>query len=244
MREGKSRLKTAFWLLGLGGVLIAVASIALYTPWLPIFDLREVVVTGNRETTALDVAQAANLRGGAGLLSVSRSATASRVCALPWVKSACVRWSFPHGIHIDVVERVPVARVMLNQSACALVGEGGVVVALDCKGLDSIPQLKGIALSKAEPGGRLAKQGGADLVDALQRTTLVGLVVREVVISKDDMAELVSTAETRVRLGALGDAAHRVRSLEAVCRAVKAEQYELIDLRFGGEATLVPRVRR
>ena len=71
MKEGKSRLKTAFWLLGLGGVLITVAIIALYTPWLPIFDLREVAVSGNKETTALDVARAANVRGGVGLLSVS-----------------------------------------------------------------------------------------------------------------------------------------------------------------------------
>jgi hypothetical protein len=39
-------------------------------------------------------------------------------------------------------------------------------------------------------------------------------------------------------------AASRIRPLEALCRAVNIGTYELIDLRFGGEATLVPRVRR
>jgi len=244
VKEGKSRLRTAFWLLGLGGVLITVAIIALYTPWLPIFDLREVAVSGNRETTALDVASAASLRGGVGLLSVSLQATAKRVCALPWIKDVRVRRSFPHGVHIEVIERSPVARVMLTGTACALLGEGGVVVAIDCKGRDSSPFLKGVSLSKAEPGGRVTKQGAADLMDALQRAALTGAVVREVVISKGEWVELVTTAETRVRLGVLGEAAAKVRYLEALCRTVKAEQYELIDLRFGGEATLVPRVRR
>ena len=244
MKEGKSRLKTAFWLLGLGGVLITVAIIALYTPWLPIFDLREVAVSGNRETTAVDVARAANLRGGVGLLSVSLKATAKRVSALPWIEDVRVRRSFPHGVHIEVIERSPVARVMLTGTACALLGAGGVVVAIDCKGRDSAPLLKGVSLSKAEPGGRVTKQGAADLMDALQRATLAGAVVREVDISKGELVELVTTAETRVRLGALDEAAEKVRYLEALCRAVKAEQYELIDLRFGGEATLVPRVRR
>ena len=244
MKEGKSRLKTAFWLLGLGGVLITVAIIALYTPWFPIFDLREVAVSGNKETTALDVARAANLRGGVGLLSVSLRTTAKRVSALPWVENVRVRRSFPHGINIQVIERSPVARVMLTGSACALIGEGGVVVAIDCKGRDGTPLLKGVSLSKAEPGGRLAKQGAADLMDALQRAALPGAVVREVNISKGESAELVTTAETRVRLGALDEAAGKISYLEALCRAAKAEQYELIDLRFGGEATLVPRVRR
>jgi cell division protein FtsQ len=244
VKEGKSRLKTAFWLLGLGGVLITVAIIALYTPWFPIFDLREVAVSGNKETTALDVARAANLRGGVGLLSVSLRTTAKRVSALPWVENVRVHRSFPHGIEIEVIERSPVARVMLTGSACALIGEGGVVVAIDCKGRDGTPLLKGVSLSKAEPGGRLAKQGAADLMDALQRATLPGAVVREVDISKGESAELVTTAETRVRLGALDEAAGKISYLEALCRAAKAEQYELIDLRFGGEATLVPRVRR
>jgi len=244
VKEGKSRLKTAFWLLGLGGVLITVAIIALYTPWLPIFDLREVAVSGTKETTALDVARAANVRGGVGLLSVSLRTTAKRVSALPWIESARVRRSFPHGIAIEVIERSPVARVMLTGTACALLGEGGVVVAINCKGRENTPLLKGATLSKAEPGGRLVSQGAADLMDALQRATLTGAVVREVDVSKGDSVELVTTAETRVRLGALDEAAAKVRYLEALCRTVKAEQYELIDLRVGGEATLVPRVRR
>jgi hypothetical protein len=133
---------------------------------------------------------------------------------------------------------------MLGGSTCALIGAGGVVVAGDCKGRDRVPLLKGAALSKKEPGGRLTREEVVDLMDALQRATLSGLILREVVISKEDAVELVTAAETRVRLGALGDSASKVRYLEALCRAVEAEQYELIDLRFGGEATLVPRVRR
>ncbi|MCX6101185.1 MAG: FtsQ-type POTRA domain-containing protein [Candidatus Bipolaricaulota bacterium] len=244
MKEGKSRLNTAFWLLGLGGVLITVAIIALYTPWLPIFDLREVGVSGNHEASALDIARAANLRGGVGLLSVSPSSTARRVSALPWIKEVRVRRSFPHDVTIEVVERSPVARILQGGSKCVLIGEGGVVVAATCTGRDSVPLLKGAALSKAEPGGRLVDAGVAALMDALQAASIAGLTVREVDVSKRESVELVTTADARIRLGMLSEAAAKIRYLEALCRTVKAEQYELIDLRFGGEATLVPRVRR
>ncbi len=244
MKEGKSRLSTAFWLVGLGGVLIAAAIIALYTPWLPIFDLREVGVSGNHETQAIDVARAANLRGGAGLLSVSLSFTAKRVSALPWIKQARVRYSFPHTVTIDVVERAPVARIVLSGNKCVLIGEGGVVVTAACTGRDSVPLLRGATVTAPEAGGHLADASVANLLDALTHAPLAGITVREVDVSVRGSAELVTTTDARVRLGALGEAAERVRYLDALCRAVKAEQYELIDLRFGGEATLVPRVRR
>ena len=245
MKEGKSRRRAAFWLLGLGGVLITVAIIALYTPWLPIFDLREVGVSGNHETASVNIARAANLRGGVGLLSVSLSSTAKRVSALPWIKEARVHYSFPHGVDIDVVERTPVARVAATNTSCALIGEGGVVVSMACGGQDAVPTLKGAALSKAEPGGHLVDAGVVSLMDTLQRAAIPGLTVREVdVTDKGKSAELVTTADTRVRLGALDGAADRIRYLEALCHTVKAEQYELIDLRIGGEATLVPRARR
>lgn len=244
MKEGKSRLSAAFWLAGLGGVLIAAAIIALYTPWLPIFDLREVSVSGNRETQALEVARAANLRGGVGLLSVSLSSTARRVQALPWIKEARVRYSFPHGVTIDVVERSPVARIVSGGGKCVLVGEGGIVVAGACTGRDGVPLLKGAALSSPEPGGRLVDASVTALMDALESASLAGITVREVDVAKRESADLVTTADARVRLGALGEAAAKIRYLDALCRTVKADQYELIDLRFGGEATLVPRVRR
>jgi len=212
---------------------------------LPIFDLREVGVSGNHETAALDVARAANLRGGVGLLSVSLSSTAKRVSALPWIKEVHVHRSFPHGVKIEVVERAPVARLAQSATSCVLIGEGGIIVATTCTGRDRAPLLKGAVLSKAEPGGRLIDGDVTSLLDALHDAKTAGLTVSEVDITdKGTSAELVTTADTRVRLGALKGAADKVRYLEALCGTVKAEQYELIDLRFWGEATLVPRVRR
>jgi len=209
---------------------------------LPIFDLREVGVSGNRETSALDVARAANLRGGSGLMSVSLSSTARRVSTLPWVKSARVHRVFPHGVTIEITERQPVARVELSGGKCALLGEGGVVVALSCTGRETVPLLKGATLAAAEPGARLASDAAAALMDALHGTAIPSVTVREVSLTeKGQSAELVTTTGSLIRLGALSGAADKVRYLVALCRTVKAEQYGIIDLRLGGEATLVPR---
>lgn len=118
------------------------------------------------------------------------------------------------------------------------------VVSATCTGHESMPLLKGAALSAAQPGGRLVDADVTALVDALHQASLGVLTVREIDVAKRESAELVTTADARVRLGPVRGAAGKVRYLEALCSAVKVEKYELIDLRLGGEATLVPRARR
>ncbi|MBU0596439.1 hypothetical protein KJ567_07135, partial [Candidatus Bipolaricaulota bacterium] len=58
--------------------------------------------------------------------------------------------------------------------------------------------------------------------------------------------ELLTEDGLRVRLGGIEGVTGRVEALAALSRRIDFRDYELIDLRFGGEATLVPRkaVRR
>jgi cell division protein FtsQ len=244
VREGKSRLKTAFWPLGLGGVLITVAIIALYTPWLPIFDLRHVSIVGNRHTAGSDIVHLSGLKRGSALPSLRLRAAAARIATLPWVKTVELDREFPHGVRIDVTERVPVARRPSADGKCLLIGEGGIVVSENCEGWSETALLSGGSVSGATPGAHVLEPALVRLLDGLLRATLAGLTVRKVDVSDASSTVLVDDAGTRVLLGALNVAASRIRPLEALCRAVNIGTYELIDLRFGGEATLVPRVRR
>ncbi|MEW5825937.1 MAG: FtsQ-type POTRA domain-containing protein [Candidatus Bipolaricaulota bacterium] len=243
MKEGKSRVKAAFWLLGVGGVLITAAIIALYTPWLPIFDLRQVSISGNREIPTLDIARASQLRRGVPVAGVALSAVRARIESLPWVQRARVQRAFPHQIAIHIKERAAIAKITQTSGACLLVGEGGVIVATECAGRD-VPAVRGVEVSSGEAGARVTTPGAAAFLDALSAAQLPGLVVSRVDLLGDLSVEVHASSGCVVRFGPLREAADRVRYLEAVCLAVDADEYLTIDLRFGGEATLVPRVRR
>jgi cell division septal protein FtsQ len=245
VKEGKSRRTAAFWLLGVGGVLITAAIIALYTPWLPIFDLRQVWISGNQETPAREVVQALSLSKGVSLPSISLTAAAGRVSTLPWVKSTRIYRVYPHGLRIVITERQPVARLSRGEDGCLLLGEGGVIVSDRCEGHDDLILIAGVGVLGEGAGARVADTEVIDLLSALQGADLRGLSIADMTVSEDDrMVELTTGSGIRILLGALTVAAERVAYLEALCGSMDVEEYELIDLRYGGEATLVPRARR
>jgi cell division septal protein FtsQ len=245
VKEGKSRRTAAFWLLGVGGVLITAAIIALYTPWLPIFDLRQISISGNLETPARDVVRALSLSRGIALPSISLSAAAERISTLPWVKEARVFRVFPHRLRIVITEREPVARLLDGDKGCWVLGEGGVVVSDRCDEAESLVALAGVGLLGTGPGARLADGEAVDLLRTLRGAELPGLTVERIEVSgQERMVELTDDSGIRVLLGSLAVATERVAYLEALCRSMDIQEYELIDLRYGGEATLVPRARR
>ena len=244
MKEGKSKRRAVLWVVGMGGVLITVAIIALYTQWLPLFDLQHVSIVGNRHTAGSDVVRVSGLKRGSALPSLRLHAAATRIGALPWVKTADLVREFPHGVRIEITERVPAARRTSSDGKCLLIGEGGIVVSDTCEGWNETILLTGGSVSGTTPGAHVLEPALVGLLDGLLRATLPGMTVRKLDVSNATSIVLVDDSGTRVLLGALDDAASRIRPLEALCRAVKVGNYEQIDLRFGGVATLVPRVWR
>jgi cell division protein FtsQ len=241
VKEGKSRLQAVFRVAVVGGVLITAAVVALYTPWLPIFDLREIAVSGYRRTTADEIARSTQLYSGQPLLTIPLRTVAARVSLLPWVKDVAVERVFPHGIRIRVEERAPVAKVALREGNCLTLGEEGIVVEVGCEFGESLAEITGAVLSGETPGAQLIDSRIAGLVDALHRAKLPGLRIQTIDVS--DPGSVVVTAEPglRILLGRMNETMSRVDRLAALCRVIDVGDYEVIDLRFEGEGTLVPR---
>ena len=242
MKEGKDRHKAAFSVVVVGGVLITAAIITLYSPWLQVFDLREIVVSGNQRVSASEVAQAADLRSGQSLLAIPLRALAERVSLLPWVHDVSVRRAFPHTICIHLSEREPIARVSpASGGACVLLGAGGVVVEDDCAGSEAEFLVIGAALSGIEPGYKLLDSRLVEFLEGLRRADLRGVHVREVEVSDMSSIRLEADHGLRILLGDLDGIMAQLGALASLCRTINAADYQLIDLRWGGGATLVPR---
>jgi len=76
-----------------------------------VLEARDVEVTGNGTLSTASVEKAARAPLGEPLVSADLTAIEARIEAIASVRSASVSRSWPHTIHIDIVERVPVAVV-------------------------------------------------------------------------------------------------------------------------------------
>jgi len=238
VKEGKNRRKIAFRTVVVGGVLISAAAIALYTPWLGLFGLRAITVSGNQRVSAETIGQAAALVRDRPLLTISRSLVSARVCEIPWIRSARVHRVFPNTLRIEVTERVPVARV-LHADGCATLADGGVVVEGDCA--DSVPNLDlvGARLSHVLPGGRLHDQRVSSLIDLLRISALSDMHFRRIDVTDPSSVVLDAESGLRVLIGAIDSYAQRLARLVVLSRELDVSAYREIDLRLEGEATLV-----
>ena len=245
-KEGKAWRRRAIVAVVVGGVLTTAAISILYIPSLGFFDLREVVISGNRRAAATEIVSLSGLARGQSLFGISLSQVASRIQAHPWIREARLVRDLPHAIRISVVEREEIAWIALPEGGCLLLGDGGVIVSSDCNASTSLIEIRGAVLGDSTPGSRLADARIGELVEWLQQEDLHSLRTSALNVSDLASIELLAEDRLRVQLGNIEGIDERVEALAALGRSVDFRDYELIDLRFGGEATLVPRkaVRR
>jgi len=128
-----------------------------------------------------------------------------------------------------------------SSEGCFAVGEGGVIVSTDCERASSSIELRGARLSGSGVGSVLLNETLVVLIDGLRSGELLSLGVELVDLTDADSVELETESGLRVLLGSMNGALMRLDCLAALSRSLDVEDYEVIDLRFGGEATLVPR---
>lgn len=71
--------------------------------------LDQVHVTGNSQTSEIDILDRLGLDGWTSLIGFDADAARLRLEALPWVKSAAIRKTYPRTLNVAVVEREPFA---------------------------------------------------------------------------------------------------------------------------------------
>jgi cell division protein FtsQ len=242
VKEGTFWRGSAILVFAVGGVLITAAAIALCTPWFGLVDLREVVITGNHHAAAADLVSLSGLQRGQSLLVTSLRRVSANLSRHPWIKSVSLKRSLPHTLVIQVEEREEVAW-MSNPSSegCLTLGEGGVIVSTDCSRSASMIELRGARLSGDGVGAVLLDEELVSLIDALRRGALASLGAQLIDLTNAGSVELRTGAGLRVLLGDMNEMLLRLDSLAALSRSLDVDEYEVIDLRFGGEATLVPR---
>ena len=127
---------------GIIATAIFLSSSALYGAWLggqiPAaaqtvtarlgFAVDQVRVSGNRETSEIDILERLDLDGWTSLIGFDAEAARGRIAQLPWVKAAAVRKVYPDALEVRIEEREPFA-IWQHGSQLAVVERSGRVIA-------------------------------------------------------------------------------------------------------------------
>lgn len=127
--------------IGWGGLRLYREAQPVLRDWL---EVREVTVAGMHHLTREDILARLALRGDETQWTVRPEELSERLLTHPWVKSAAVSRSLPHGLAVIVVERQPVAVLKSPTVALLLDGEGQVLSTLPEAALPDLPVLVGV----------------------------------------------------------------------------------------------------
>jgi cell division protein FtsQ len=90
--------------------------------------IAEVRITGQSETSELDVLERLEIGEGASLATFSVATARARVETLPWVDTATIRKVYPGGLDVVIAERTPYALWQHSGITSLIDSEGTVIV--------------------------------------------------------------------------------------------------------------------
>lgn len=158
--------------LGVGGVSLFLSASMLYGAWLggqiPSiaqsvtgrlgFAIDQVRVSGNGQTSEIDILERLELDGWTSLIGFDAEAARDRIVSLPWVKVASVRKVYPDELEVKVEERQAFAVWQNGGQLNVIQRDGRLIVPFDGRRHAGLPLVVGFGASR-----------GADFVDKIGR---------------------------------------------------------------------------
>ena len=95
------------------------------------FAVDQVRVSGNKETSEIDILERLDLDGWTSLIGFDAEAARERIAALPWVKVASVRKIYPDELEVRIEERQPFALWQHGSQLAIIEHDGNVITPFD-----------------------------------------------------------------------------------------------------------------
>ena len=119
-----------------------------------LFAIHEISVTGCRHLTPEQVQNHGGVHGGQNLLALNTTLLRKKLMAHPWIKTARIHRTFPHGLEISITEQIPLARVTVDDKPPLLINDRGEpFTRLSSPQSDDLPRLpliKGLLLTRKQ----------------------------------------------------------------------------------------------
>ncbi|MCT8996880.1 cell division protein FtsQ/DivIB [Chelativorans intermedius] len=115
------------------------------------FAIENIEVTGNRETSEIDILQRIGLDGWTSMVGFDVQAARLRIAELAWVERAEVRKVYPATLVVKIVEREPFALWQRDSRLSVIERDGDVIAPFYGGHLASLPLLIGEGAREAGP---------------------------------------------------------------------------------------------
>jgi cell division protein FtsQ len=158
-------------------VLIAIAICLVFgaNAWKSSLRIKQINIDGNRIVGENEILQLTQVQMSALLYKVDLTAIQRNVMSHHYIKDAVVERNLPNSIHIQVVERIPIA--MVNRSETLYLDEEGVVLPRSISHrLFDLPMISGISESEPLVLGSTIKQ--PDVMEVLRLLAMMKTVNR------------------------------------------------------------------
>jgi cell division protein FtsQ len=143
--------------------------------WKSSLRIKQIQVDGNRIVGANEILQLTQVQMNMLLYKVDLTAVQRNVMSHHYIKDALVERNLPNSIHIQIVERVPIA--IVNRSETMYLDEDGVVLPRSISHrLFDLPMISGISASEPMVLGSIMKQ--SDVIEVLQLLSTMKTVNR------------------------------------------------------------------
>jgi cell division protein FtsQ len=230
-REQRQRALARRRALAAAGVAVVVIAAvwALVALWrAPIFSVETVNVVGARRLSTAQVLARAQIPADATLVRLRKGDIVDRLLADPWVAEARVDRDFPNTIHIEIVERVPVATIDAGGTRIWLIDGSGVWLAKrSAEETDSLPVVRDVEKLTPQAGAR------AESPELLNALAIIGGLspellakVRTVSAPTVDRTALVLPHGVQVITGSAED----IQKKDTVARAILAENKNVVSV--------------
>ena len=158
-------------------MLIAIAICLVFgaNAWKSSLKIKQIKIDGNRIVGENEILQLTQVQMNALLYKVDLTAIQRNVMSHHYIKDAVVERNLPNSIHIQIVERVPIA--IVNRSETMYLDETGVVLPRSISHrLFDLPMVSGISESDPLAFGSIIKQ--PDVLEALRLLSTMKIVNR------------------------------------------------------------------
>lgn len=228
-------------LFGLSALLtIGCATVVLANFWKSKLVVEHVTVSGTTIIETEDILNRAKVPSGARMVEVDLHAVENRVAAHPYVSRVLVERNLPSTIHIEIVERRPLA--LINGRELRYVDRDGVVLPNSVsRELFDLPVITGLPAAQAtKPGTEITNADLDEAIQILETSKAVGRelyhLISEIRIRNGGDIVLYTTDGGVPVLFGRGGAPRKLVALETFWNTIVAERgpqsLSYVDLRF------------
>ncbi|MDY8107902.1 cell division protein FtsQ/DivIB [Fulvimarina sp. 2208YS6-2-32] len=130
--------------IGYGVVLGGHSTAVIDSVAMPLgFEIKVIDVSGNSETSEIDILQTLWATGSQTLVSLDPSAAQDSLEAMPWIERASVSKFYPNRIGIELIEHRPYAVWQSGESFTIVDREGSAIVPFSAGRFDVLPVVVG-----------------------------------------------------------------------------------------------------